>query len=306
MRNHSHRTSQWTLVAALLFTLPALAIDVLVYDVNTQSQNGQQAAIQAGYDVTVSTSEGDFITQLSTGIWDLVSLDVPSSGMSVPVAEAVEDFVAADGVAMICFWNLDTGQGTPGPILRDAFQVATTVSFSTPLDVFAWELTHPIFTTPNVLTMPLVPTLDPWGDDGDRMTANGAALELGGFSSVAASGEAAIILGNDGRTIVNGFIYDDFLPGVIIPFLQNEMEFLLSGGGPTGPVFRRGDVNDDGVFDVSDMVFGLASLFIPGSDFPPCVSSADLNDEVSSTFPTRCSGWPHCSFPVLRRLRTRA
>lgn len=274
LQRMSHR------IALALFTLiavPVLGVDVLVYDVNTQSNNGQQAAIQAGYDVTVSSSAIDFVQQLTTGTWDLVSLDVPSSGMDDAVAGAVADFIAAEGKAMLCYWNLDTGAGTPGPTLRAAFEVDSTVSFSSPLDVFPWDPFHPIFNVPNPITDPLVPTLDPWGDDGDRMVASGGALELGGFTAGVALGEAAIILGNSGRTIVNGFIYDDFVPTVIIPLLQNQMDFLL--GGAVGPVFRRGDANDDGVFDVSDMVFALASLFIPGSDLPPCPKAADANDD---------------------------
>ncbi|MCA8961622.1 MAG: hypothetical protein KDC38_13955 [Planctomycetes bacterium] len=51
------------------------------------------------------------------------------------------------------------------------------------------------------------------------------------------------------------------------------------GNGSAGPEFRRGDINDDGGFDISDMVFGLASLFIPGSAPPGCLDAADLNDD---------------------------
>lgn len=51
------------------------------------------------------------------------------------------------------------------------------------------------------------------------------------------------------------------------------------GSGSTAPIFRRGDANDDSTFDVSDMVFGLAALFIPGSPIVECLDAADLNDD---------------------------
>ncbi|MEM7264196.1 MAG: hypothetical protein AAF488_19580 [Planctomycetota bacterium] len=51
--------------------------------------------------------------------------------------------------------------------------------------------------------------------------------------------------------------------------------FTTSGG----PNFRRGDINHDGTFDVSDVVFGLAALFIPGSELPECGDSSDANDD---------------------------
>ncbi|MEM7263706.1 MAG: dockerin type I repeat-containing protein [Planctomycetota bacterium] len=50
---------------------------------------------------------------------------------------------------------------------------------------------------------------------------------------------------------------------------------LPIGGG----LFRRGDANADGVFDVSDTVYSLAALFIIGSDPPSCAESADVNDD---------------------------
>ncbi len=45
--------------------------------------------------------------------------------------------------------------------------------------------------------------------------------------------------------------------------------------------FRRGDANDDGSVQISDAVFLLSYLFIPGSDDPPCFSAADPNDDGS-------------------------
>jgi hypothetical protein len=46
----------------------------------------------------------------------------------------------------------------------------------------------------------------------------------------------------------------------------------------TEPVFRRGDSNQDGGFDISDGVFDLNALFT-GGDQPPCVDAADGNDD---------------------------
>lgn len=52
------------------------------------------------------------------------------------------------------------------------------------------------------------------------------------------------------------------------------------GGGPIGgPEFIRGDANADGVFDISDAVFTLASLFIPGSPPAPCQDAGDANND---------------------------
>lgn len=43
--------------------------------------------------------------------------------------------------------------------------------------------------------------------------------------------------------------------------------------------FRRGDSNGDGGLDISDAVFTLGSLFVPGSPSSPCTDAADANDD---------------------------
>ncbi|MEM7262806.1 MAG: hypothetical protein AAF488_12505 [Planctomycetota bacterium] len=265
-----------SLLALLIWGLPCSAQDVLVYDVSSQLRS-REAAIQSGYTVTAATSGVAFVDEIQTGTWDLISIDIPSGGMDVSISDAVAAYVAAGGKAMIGYWDLDGGAiGTP---LRVAFQIDSATDYTTPLEVFAWDAAHPIFTSPNPITGPIVPTLNPWADDGDRLIAAAGAVEVGGFTATEALGEAAIVIGNNNTTIANGFVYDSFDAAEIIPLLQNEMSFLINGGVVAGPEFRRGDVNDDAVFDVSDMVFALASLFIVGSDAPPCESAADLNDD---------------------------
>lgn len=44
-------------------------------------------------------------------------------------------------------------------------------------------------------------------------------------------------------------------------------------------LYSRGDLNGDASIDVSDAVFGLASLFIPGSPSVACRDAGDVNDD---------------------------
>ncbi len=263
------------LVVLLLVALGSTghAIDVLVYDVNTTLGNAEQAAILAGYDVTLVSDSAVLIGELGTGNWDLVSLDIPSSGMDAGVSAAIVDYIADEGVVMMRFWNFDTT-----PDLQAAFEVVGAADYTTPIPIMSWDDVHPIYNTPNPITTPIPASSSSWADDGDRMTAGIGAIELGGFVATPTPGQAAIVLGNSGRTIMNGFVYDGYLPDDIIPFLQNQMEFLL-GGSVTGPQFVRGDANADGAFDISDAVYQLAALFIFGTTPPTCDDATDSNDD---------------------------
>ncbi|MCA8960161.1 MAG: hypothetical protein KDC38_06590, partial [Planctomycetes bacterium] len=45
------------------------------------------------------------------------------------------------------------------------------------------------------------------------------------------------------------------------------------------PIFRRGDANADGAFDISDAIFTLSALFSAGSPLPSCADAGDSNDD---------------------------
>ncbi len=47
------------------------------------------------------------------------------------------------------------------------------------------------------------------------------------------------------------------------------------------PRFIRGDCNDDGAVDISDGIFHLNALFVPGTDEPTCLEACDTNDDDS-------------------------
>lgn len=57
-----------------------------------------------------------------------------------------------------------------------------------------------------------------------------------------------------------------------------RLEFMRVGTGG-GTTFRRGDSNADGGFDVSDAVYSLAAIFVPGAPLPGCEAAADANDD---------------------------
>lgn len=58
---------------------------------------------------------------------------------------------------------------------------------------------------------------------------------------------------------------------------------LIYQDGSGGSVIRfvRGDANEDGSYNVADIVFGLNALFVPGGVTPNCIESCDINDDGS-------------------------
>jgi len=77
----------------------------------------------------------------------------------------------------------------------------------------------------------------------------------------AGSGGLALGINNSG-VIVGGYIS----PSVAFIATPNSL-------------FERGDVNQDGAYDLSDALFTSSALFTPGSPWPACEDQADVNDD---------------------------
>ncbi|MCA8960313.1 MAG: right-handed parallel beta-helix repeat-containing protein [Planctomycetes bacterium] len=99
------------------------------------------------------------------------------------------------------------------------------------------------------------------GDENFRLTASSPCVDAG---SNVAPALPALDFEGDERVV------DGDADGVAVVDMGADE---VAGG------FLRGDVNSDGVLDVSDAVFGLAALFIPGSSAPTCDDASDANDD---------------------------
>lgn len=64
-----------------------------------------------------------------------------------------------------------------------------------------------------------------------------------------------------------------------VPIAADNVLALAFWQGPTSARFSRGDANADLLVDVSDAVFLLAALFIPGSANLACDDAGDVNDD---------------------------
>jgi len=211
-----------TLVATVLLasTTIASAASILLYDENTSNDIPQQALSNLGMAYTVAGS-GNFNSLLTTGgPWDLVIMDVPSTIPSGGFS-ALGTYIAGGGRAMLSYWDLDID-----PSLASAFEASVASSFTTPQNVHSWNAGHPVWAGVGSLTS----WNDIWGDNGDRLNATGSGVALGGFVPGAGTlNEAAIVLGNGGRTIVNGFLFDEINDTNGVRLVENEIRFLLDG-----------------------------------------------------------------------------
>ncbi|MFT4624485.1 MAG: hypothetical protein ACI8PZ_003144 [Myxococcota bacterium] len=192
--------------------------NVLIYAETTTI--AEEAALAAGHTVTATNDEALFVTEYDRGGWDVVVMETPTSGMEAEqIARAID---ATDrGIPLIfSWWNLDAD-----PALQDALGVST-ASFDDPPELY------PAFGAPpeiwDGVATPVLPTGFSWGDNGDTFTLTRGGVVLG--LANAADGEPVIVLTNDGTTLVNGFLPDNFNGSPdMLQLYGNEIRVVFEG-----------------------------------------------------------------------------
>lgn len=166
-----------------------------------------------------TTSHSSFLTDLSSQTWDLIVVDTPGSNVSAANTSALDSYITGGGKSIISHWNYDANAP-----LANIYDVSVTSSFSSPLDVYLWDTGHDIFSG---VTGVFDYDRDA-GDNGDRFSAIDGALALAGFTSSPTATDAAIVLGNGGNTIANGWLFwDAELTTNNISLVANQVDFLL-------------------------------------------------------------------------------
>ncbi len=215
-----------TIILAISFVGQTEAAQILLFDDSTHNHYAQAALNNLSLSYTIGNSS-TFNPLLEGGSWDLVVVDCPSS---IPNTEwtPLINYINSDGRVIMSFWYLDNNGGFGDPALAGAFDVSVTYSFDIPQNVYRWVPGHNIFNIPN-LVGDLTGWNDPWIDDGDALALVplSGAQALAGFTTSPVSGEAAIVLGNSGRTLYNGFLFDELNAPVSTDLIANEIMYVI-------------------------------------------------------------------------------
>lgn len=135
---------------------------------------------------------------------------------------ALVGFLAQGGRVLLQYWNLGPGS------VESAFQVTDYTTLISPLPVYNWG-GSPFF---DGVTSPLL-LYDLVFVDGHTLQAVGNAYAVAGFVSSPTVNQAAVVVGNTNRSIVNGFLGEETSLSVDgVRFAQNEIQFLLVPPAP--------------------------------------------------------------------------
>jgi len=176
--------------------------------------------------ITAATNLPDFESKVAAGGWDLVVLSVQSSFLSFS-SPNFNAYVSKGGKAILADWTEDATRGA-------LFGVTYTGNDNQNVITITDDLLLEGVTNPMSLTSP------GWG-----IFSMGMAGTTGIVAATFPNGDAAIVVGAKGKTIINGFLADTPTSGVAL--FENEILSLLpltvtsANGGervPAGGVFN--------------------------------------------------------------------
>jgi PKD repeat protein len=205
----------------------------------------------------------DFNTMLASQSWNMVVGDVPNwvpqeAGNWQPFA----DWIGAGGYALLSTWNLENQTA-----LAAAFGVSAGPNLDEVPPVYEWDTGPPLFDFREQVPTAITSWLDYYWDlgvDANRLTSTGPdTVEIAGFTVGPTTGEAAVVMGNGGRTLIDGFLWDD----------------------------EYQDADGDGLQDATELVMNqiLLILCVPLPDFSASVTSGNAPLSVDFTDETRAA-----------------
>ncbi len=280
---------------------PLLAVNILIYtDDPYHNPKYLDTALQALGLAYTAHYDGDwsgFEADLNAGTWDAVFVAGDSYWSPSSVLTALNTYVLGGGKLAYHSWTVGSDPGNA---------LWTTLGFTfigndydPPDPVYWWDAGHPVFNNPEAV--PEFTVLD-----GGLYRTYGQQVEpLPGFESLAGyttpgpdPNQAALVLGNDGRTLFRAFLDaqngadldgDGRLDGVEL--WMNIANGVLNGFGGDAPWLYEnplaGTVPPDGGQVLVDVTFDAAAVGQPGEYL--ATLQVDSDDPLNNryTFPAR-------------------
>jgi PKD repeat protein len=177
--------------------------------------------------------------------WDLYLVDAPSSQASDGWAALMTRIAAGKRALM------ETTGLASLPAVQTGFGISSATGIDAVPPLYPWDDTSALFY--GLEGVPALTTWDnAWATSAERLTVAPDAVPLAGFTAAPTGGQAAIILGNQGRTLYDGFAWDEgnqdadydgiddtvelLMNQMLVLLRQPEADFTAAWSGTLGPL----------------------------------------------------------------------
>ena len=193
--------------------------DILLFDDDAEENHFQTALDNLGLDYQVFAEEEAFNSAVANAETSNTLVIIDSVAGFHNFSTTV-DFVDNGGRGILQYWDLDSD-----PTLAEAFDATVAADIFTPEPIYDWGNTELFAELSNPVS--LIETF--WDDDGDRLEPLADSIASGGYVPDETANQAAQIVGNTGKTIVNGFLLDNAsVDADSVQLATNAIEYLAS------------------------------------------------------------------------------
>lgn len=205
--------------------MPAAACATALYYDGSLDKHGAAALANLGFTFTTVTTDAEFQTQLASATWQVVVIERYNNSISPASATALGSYIAGGGRVVCSYWAVSDPTALS---LREAFGVAAAFDQGASVEpAHPWLPSSPVFTTHHAMGVVVPSPPYNWTDNGDRLQIAAGATALAGYTSMPNAAQVAIVQANAGRTIFNGFLFDNVEPGTATRLLENEIRAVV-------------------------------------------------------------------------------
>lgn len=154
--------------------------------------------------------------------WDLVIVSCPSNGLDYDI---LIDYIDSGGRLIMDSYEVDDYPSHP-LWAKLGFSLAADLPVDNP--IYIWDPSHRIFITPAPYGADNFTQVLSAGDQGDLLTVYPNATALAGHTTTLQAGNATMVLRNDGRTLYNSFLLDQFTGDVDDSTYRDVYELWLN------------------------------------------------------------------------------
>lgn len=229
-------------LAAACITVAALCSPMYTYAANVlllsepcggSVEYAPTALANLGHTTTQIAIWDDFITELSgTTTYDLVIVE--SYNDNPTDITPLQTYIDNGGRAIVAYWDLANNLG-----LATSLDATFISEYTAPLEIQVWDSGSALFSKPTIVNNQ-TPLLDTCAVDGQKLEPISPATAPAGYQATQTTNEAAIVVGNNGHTVLFGFV-----PGLfdttMVNLYENTITKVLSnpssGSGAENPFF---------------------------------------------------------------------
>jgi len=204
--------------------------DVLVFTYDYTSPNFYQTPVAKALnelDIRFYLTLDDEYLNLSLALytWDLVIIDHPAGGLSTDILSYIKAYVDKGGKLIMSCYNVDNYPNI-GLWSTLGFKYSADMPDSSP--IYVWKSGHPLFNEPFVYGANNFTPYYDYFDEGDLLEVYPNATALAGFTETTQAGNATIVLRNDGKTLYNGYLIDQFTGDIDDSTYEDSLELWIA------------------------------------------------------------------------------